>query len=97
VKLVIIPAALAELRDAAAFYTASANLELGLAFVAEFERGANAILANPKVGVVFRGTRRRYVLARFPYSIMYQLKPDEIRVIAVAHQRRRPSYWTGRK
>jgi toxin ParE1/3/4 len=97
VKLVIVPAALAELHDAAAFYTASANHELGLVFVGEFERGANAILENPKVGVVFRGTRRRYVLARFPYSIVYQIKLNEIRVIAVAHQRRRPSYWAGRK
>lgn len=96
-KLVIIPAALAELHDAAAFYTASANLELGLAFIAEFERGVNAILANPKVGAPFREARRRYVLARFPYSVMYQIKLDEIRVVAVAHQRRRPGYWTARK
>jgi toxin ParE1/3/4 len=59
VKRVIVPAALAELHDAAAFYTASANLELGLAFLAEFEHGVNAILANPKVGAIFRGTRRR--------------------------------------
>lgn len=96
-KLVIVPAALGELHDAAAFYTASANLELGLAFVAEFERGTNAILANPKVGAVFRDTRRRYLLRRFPYSIVYQIRPDEIRVIAVAHQRRRPAYWATRK
>ena len=96
-KLVILPAALAELHDAAAFYTASANLELGLAFVAEFERGVNTVLENPKVGAVFRGTRRRYLLRRFPYSMIYQTKRDEIRVIAVAHQRRRPGYWVGRK
>jgi toxin ParE1/3/4 len=97
VNLVIVPAALAELHDAAGFYTASANLELSLAFVAEFERGVNAILANPKVGAVFRGTRRRYMFRRFPYSVIYQISPDELRVIAVAHQRRRPGYWAGRK
>jgi len=97
VKRVIVPAALAELHDAAAFYTASANLELGLALLAEFEHGVNAILANPKVGAIFRGTRRRYLLRRFPYSIIYQVNTDELRVIAVAHQRRRPGYWAGRK
>jgi toxin ParE1/3/4 len=97
VKRVIVPVALAELHDAAAFYTASANLELGLAFVAEFEHGVNAILANPKVGAIFRGTRRRYLLRRFPYSIIYQVTVDELRVLAVAHQRRRPGYWAGRK
>jgi len=47
VKLVVSPAALAELHDAAAFYALKANVELGLAFVAEFERTANFILANP--------------------------------------------------
>ena len=96
-KRVIAPAALAELNDAAAFYTASANLELGLAFLAEFEHGVNAILVNPKVGALFRGTRRRYLLHRFPYSIIYQISTDELRVIAVAHQRRRPGYWVGHK
>jgi hypothetical protein len=35
VKRVIVPAALAELHDAAAFYTASANVELGVTPVPE--------------------------------------------------------------
>lgn len=96
-KLVIVPAALAELHDAAAFYTASANLELGLAFVADFERTVKGALANPKVGAVFRGSRRRYLLRRFPYGIIYQITEEELRIIAVAHQRRRPAYWSGRK
>ena len=96
-KLVVVPLALAELHDAAAFYAASANAELGLAFLAEFERAAADILANPEVGAVFRPSWRRYVLRRFPYSVFYQIAGDEIRVIAVAHQRRRPSYWAGRK
>ena len=42
-KLVVTPPALAELHDAAAFYTLKANVELGLAFVAEFERTANLV------------------------------------------------------
>jgi len=88
VNLVILPAALAELGDAAAFYAASANAELGLAFV---------ILANPKIGAVFRSSRRRYLLRRFPYSVIYQLSENDIRIIAVAHQRRRPNYWVRRK
>jgi hypothetical protein len=57
-KLAVAPAALAELHDAAAFYTLKANVELGLAFVAEFERTANFVLDNPLVGAVFRGDRR---------------------------------------
>ena len=96
-KLVVAPAALAELQDATAFYALKANVELGLAFVAEFERTANFVLANPLVGAVFHGTRRRYILRRFPYGIIYQVTTDELRVIAVAHHRRRPGYWAGRR
>ncbi|MDO8346429.1 MAG: type II toxin-antitoxin system RelE/ParE family toxin [Rugosibacter sp.] len=96
-KLVVAPLALAELHDAAAFYTLKANVELGLAFVAEFERTANFVLANPLLGAVFRGTRRRYILRRFPYSIIYQLTAEELRILAVAHHRRRPGYWVHRK
>ena len=46
-KLVVTPPALAELHDAAAFYTLKANVDLGLAFVAEFEQTANLVLDNP--------------------------------------------------
>jgi len=58
VKLVVAPSALAELHDAAAFYTLKANVELGLAFVAEFERTANFVLANQLLGTIFRGAYR---------------------------------------
>ena len=96
-KLVVTPPALAELHDAAAFYKLKANVELGLAFVAEFERTANLILDNPLLGAVFRGTRRRYILRRFPFSIIYQITAEELRILAVAHHRRRPGYWAQRK
>lgn len=95
-KLVIVPLALAELNDAAAFYKARANAELGLAFVAEFERAASLVIESPLLGAVFRGTRRRFFLRRFPYGINYQVTTEELRVIAVAHNRRRPGYWANR-
>lgn len=95
-KLVIVPAAIAELQDAADFYAEKANRDLGLAFVAEFERSAQRVLENPMLGAVFRASRRRYLLRRFPYSIIYQVAGEEVRVVAVAHHRRRPGYWTHR-
>lgn len=96
-KLVVSSPALAELHDAAAFYSLKANVSLGLAFVAEFERTANLVLSNPLLGTVFRGTCLRYTLRRFPYSIIYQVVAEELRILAVAHHRRRPDYWTHRK
>ena len=70
-KLVIVPLALAELNDAAAFYKARANAELGLAFVAEFERATSLVLENPLLGAVFRGTRYRFFSP--PVSIRHHL------------------------
>jgi len=40
---------------------------------------------------------RRCLLRRFPYSIVYEILPDEVIVLAVAHVSRRPNYWVGRK
>ena len=96
-KLVIAPQALAELHDASEFYSLKSSVELGRSFVAEFERTANIVLTNPFLGTVFRGTRRRHIFRRFPYSIIYRATADEILILAVAHHRRRPGYWANRK
>jgi toxin ParE1/3/4 len=86
-----------ELIDGALFYAREANAELGLAFIAESERSLGVLCSYPRLGPVWRGTTRRFPLRRFPYTIIDQTKPEEVRVIALAHQRRRPGYWRGRK
>ena len=58
-KLVIAPAALAELEDATAFYSANGGPALGLAFVAEYENAVNAALAHPSIGAPFHKLTRR--------------------------------------
>lgn len=73
-----------------------ANAELGLAFVAEFERAASLVLSNPSLGAVFRSTRR-YILRRFPYGIIYKVTVEELQILAIAHHRRRPGYWAQRR
>lgn len=39
---------------------------------------------------------RRVPVARFPYHLPYVVLEDQVRVLAVAHDRRRPNYWTSR-
>lgn len=36
---------------------------------------------------------RRAVVPRFPYAIVFLELTDETRVLALAHDRRRPGYW----
>jgi toxin ParE1/3/4 len=69
-----------ELQEAAALYSQKATSALGLAFVAEFERVAQLVLSNPLMGAMYRGAQRRYHFRRFPYSIIYQVTTDELRI-----------------
>ena len=39
---------------------------------------------------------RRARVSRFPYSIVFLETPGRLRVIAVAHDHRRPGYWRDR-
>ncbi len=40
---------------------------------------------------------RRCVLHRFPYVVVYEVRAEEVIVLAVAHSRRRPNYWEQRE
>lgn len=42
-----------------------------------------------------QGTRR-LLTRRFPFSIIYRISGDLVLVIAIAHQRQRPGYWSPR-
>jgi plasmid stabilization system protein ParE len=39
---------------------------------------------------------RRYQIKRFPYGVIYQIRQDEILIVAVAHLHRKPDYWRNR-
>ena len=43
-----------------------------------------------------KGTRR-VLLDKFRYAVVYRVHADELLVIAVMHQARRPGYWRARK
>jgi toxin ParE1/3/4 len=91
------PEALGDLRDAASFYCEQAGTSLSQSFLGEFEQSVNTLLRHPTVGASWRGRgRRRYVMKHFPYSLIYTVSSNEIRVLAVAHHSRRPSYWAAR-
>ena len=90
------PEAEAELEDASLFYE-SRMLGLGKSFAAEVERTIYLIREFPDAGSPAGLTRRRVLVARFPYSVVYRHDADSVVIVAVAHQRRRPGYWRQRK
>jgi toxin ParE1/3/4 len=92
------PEAEADLRDASEFYRERADKTLAQSFLAEFEQSLTILLRHPGLGSSWKGRgRRRYLMKRFPYSLVYTISDQEIRILAVAHHSRRPGYWLGRK
>jgi toxin ParE1/3/4 len=89
------PAAEKELIDAAAFYDRQ-RPGLGDRFIDEFERVVTLLIEHPELGVRVGDDRRVIVLNRFPFRLVYVLEDSGIRIIAVAHQKRRPDFWRGR-
>lgn len=96
-KASVSEAAEAELIGGARTYTESAGQDLGVAFIAEFERCLVLLCDRPHLGMVWETTIRRFPLRRFPYSIIYRIEGEHIRVLALAHQRRRPGFWRDRQ
>ena len=85
-----------ELTKETAFYAREGGGELGLAFIAEFERTLTLLCSHPELGASWK-RRRRFPLRKFPFSIIYYTRGDELRVVALAHHRRSPDYWSGRE
>jgi plasmid stabilization system protein ParE len=88
------PEATADADHAADFYAAAEpEQDLDVEFLAEVKRVARLIGEQPFAWTEIEPGVRRAVLRRFPYSIIYTLDPDEVLILAVAHQRRRAGYW----
>jgi len=81
--------------DEAATFYAMERASLGLAFVDAVEHAVTHACEYPESSPIIRGRVRKMRVHRFPYSVVYSVV-DGIRVLAVAHDRRRPFYWSGR-
>lgn len=91
------PEAESDLREAAEYYRERAGTALAQAFLAEFEHSIHLLLQHPMLGASWLHGKRRLVMKHFPYAVIYTAAAQEIRVLAVAHQSRRPGYWRKRK
>ena len=84
-----------ELQDAAAFLNGRGG-ELGDEFLAEVDHLLLLLQSNPRIGMRAGHGRRVILENRFRYRIVYRILREEVRIIAVAHQKQRPGYWRGR-
>ena len=85
-----------EMNEASAYY-AQARPGLGDAFIAEVQRAIDTLAVSPLAGTEVENGVRWWLVRRFPYSVLYRVRDDHIRILAIAHQKRRPFYWCGRR
>ncbi|MBK9276394.1 MAG: type II toxin-antitoxin system RelE/ParE family toxin [Flavobacteriales bacterium] len=91
------PAALQEMREAE-WYIEERRPGWGAKFRAEVAEVIRFVLerAHAHEGSRHGGTGSMKV-RRFPYRVYYRILPDELRIRAVYHGKRKPAGWSGRK
>lgn len=94
-KVEFFPIAEQELQEAAEHYEGYVR-GLGRDFVLEVQRVVEVLADLPSLGEKLDLIHRRVPLRRFPYALIFRHDGDVVRVVAVAHRRRRPRYWKPR-
>ena len=85
-----------ELLEAEARYDLE-DLLLGKAFSSEVIEALDEISLHPRRSPIFGSKAiRRRLLSGLPYAIIYEIRTDHIRVLAIMHTSRRPGYWRRR-
>ncbi len=91
------PEAQEEIRRAAAYYEEQRQY-LGRELRLEVQAAVLRLQQNPRSYPVFdRHGTRRLVLHRFPFSLYFLELEASLWIAAMAHHKRRPGYWIGRR
>ncbi|SRR6266705_5255911 len=87
--------AVAEARAAREWYEVR-SVAAAEAFMEELDRIVARIGEYPDGGAAYLEGTRRYLMQRFPFSVVYRQKRRTHQVVAVAHSKRKPGYWKSR-
>ena len=66
------------------------------AFLREMDRAILRISEAPERWPKYDSATRRFLLVRFPFSVIYRVATKNVEVVAVAHHKRNPGYWRDR-
>jgi hypothetical protein len=69
---------------------------LGRRFRLLVDSAVQKIVEVPFIYRILKSPFRRYLLPKFPYSIIYSIEADHIRIINIAHYKCKPGYWLNR-
>jgi plasmid stabilization system protein ParE len=91
-KSIFLPDAQEEFLEASRYYETEAP-GVGMAFIVEVHRTVSTVVAHPRSAPEVRSNIRKKIINHFPYSLFYSIEVDLIVIVAIAHNKRRPTYW----
>ena len=89
--------ALAEAEEATHWYRDNGGTQPAREFAQELRRVTKLATEQPGIGALGQHGTTRLYFKRFPYTLVFRIQESSVRVIAIAHQSRRPGYWVGRR
>ena len=78
--------------DEAFEYYRERSWKVAQRFLAQLAIAREAIQQSPDSWQAYLYGTRRYLVARYPYVVVYRARKDRIEIIAFAHGRRKPGY-----
>lgn len=89
------PDARAEVRAARNWYNERSPLS-AVAFAHTVNKAIFRISEAPNAFPLAESDTRKFISATVPFNIFYRARDNELVIVAVAHQKRRPGYWSSR-
>jgi hypothetical protein len=84
-----------ELEEGIEYYNAQRS-GLGFEFLDQVQSAVARIKQYPDAWQQLSHRTRRCLIKQFPYGIIYQIRANEILIVAIPHLHRKPDYWVNR-
>jgi plasmid stabilization system protein ParE len=95
-EVIVTAAAEAEYLESLRWY-AERSQRAAQGFEAAFDQALRSIASEPGRFARCDSRHRALLMRRYPFQIVYREEGDRIVINAVAHAKRRPRYWSGRR
>jgi plasmid stabilization system protein ParE len=96
-KIIIHPEAEQDLYEAAEFYEQQVSSRIADHFIEDFRRLTSLLQEHPKIGSPRPNGKRSFPMKIFPYTVIYRVAAQEIVILVVKHNSRRPGYGNKRR
>ena len=94
-KVIFHPEASDEMFESARFFDEKCA-GLGADLITAIQESTHRILQFPESGPIQKWNIRKCLVRGFPFTLLYEARPEQVFIVAVMHQHRRPGYWVRR-